>query len=192
MSNKKVDFNINKKYQIIYADPPWKFKVWCYGSGSGRSPDNHYNTMELEDICNLPISEISAKNCILFIWGTWPKLKECLSVIEAWGFEYKTDAFLWAKQNKSGNGMFCGLGYWTRKNTEFVLLATKGSPKRIDKSVRELIISPRGRHSEKPNEVRERIVQLVGDLPRIELFAREEVEGWDAWGDEIENGFSEN
>jgi len=176
-----------KKYQIIYADPPWKYRVWCYGTGSGRSSDQYYPTMELGDICSLPVREIADKDCILFLWATWPKLKEALQVIEAWGFEYKTDGFVWVKQNPSGKGFFCGLGYWTRKNTEFVLLATKGSPKRINRSVREIVVSPRERHSQKPAEVRDRIVQLVGDLPRIELFAREKAEGWDVWGNEVES-----
>lgn len=177
----------SKKYQIIYADPPWKFKVWCYRTGSGRSPDQYYPTMEIEEICSLPINKIANKNCILFLWGTWPKLEEALQVIKAWGFKYKTNAFLWVKQNPSSKGFFCGLGYWTRKNTEFVLLATKGNPKRLNKSVRELIISPRGKHSVKPIEIKDRIIELVGDLPRIELFAREKTEGWDVWGNEVEN-----
>jgi len=176
-----------KKYQIIYADPPWKFKVWCFDTGSGRSPDQYYPTMELEDICALPVQEIADKNCILFLWGTWPKLTEALQVINAWGFKYKTSAFVWGKQNPKDRKFMCGLGYWTRKATEFVLLATKGSPKRMDKSVREFIASPRREHSRKPDEIRCRIVKLMGDIPRIELFAREKTEGWDVWGNEVES-----
>ncbi len=184
-----------KKYQIIYADPPWKFKVWCFGTGSGRSPDQYYPTMELEDICALPVKNIAAKNCILFLWGTWPKLEEALQVIYAWGFKYKTSGFVWVKQNPSGEGIMCGLGYWTRKATEFVLLATKGSPKRINEAVMEVLFAPRGRHSSKPSEIRNRIVDLMGDLPRIELFARKEeylfdkdgFDGWDVWGNEVES-----
>ena len=176
------------KYQVIYADPPWKFKVWCYETGSGRSPDQYYPTMELGDICSLGdvIKMISAKDCILFLWATFPKLEEALEVIKAWGFIYKSVAFVWVKLNKSSLGIFTGLGYWTRGNVEICLLATKGHPKRIDKSIRQLIISPRREHSRKPDEVRDRIVQLMGDLPRIELFAREQVEGWDAIGYDID------
>jgi len=177
----------NKKYQIIYADPPWKFKVWCFGTGSGRSPDQYYPTMNIEDICALPIQDIADKNCILFLWGTWPKLKEALQVIDAWGFKYKTSAFVWGKQNPKNREFMCGLGYWTRKATEFVLLATKGSPKRMDKSVREFIAAPRRKHSQKPDEIKNRIVQLMGDIPRIELFAREKTEGWDVWGNEVDS-----
>lgn len=175
----------DKKYQIIYADPPWRFKVWCFGTGSGRSPDNYYPTMELGDICALAVKEIAAKDCILFLWTTFPKLEEAFKVINAWGFTYKTCAFVWAKQNLKSDDFFVGLGYWTRSNVEVCLLATKGAPKRINKSVRQLIISHRRKHSRKPDEVRDRIVQLVGELPRIELFARQKVEGWDAWGNEV-------
>ena len=170
-----------KKYQIIYADPPWRFKVWCFGTGRGRLPDDHYPTMLLEDICALPVKEITDKSCILFLWTTFPKLEEAFQVIKAWGFTYKSAAFVWVKTNKSGS-YWMGLGYWARGNTEICLLATRGHPHRISKSVSQLVVSPRREHSRKPDEVRDRIVQLVGDLPRIELFARQRTPGWDDWG----------
>ena len=173
------------KYQIIYADPPWRFKVWCFGTGRGRLPDNHYPTMALEDICSLPIKDIMDKNCILFLWTTFPKLQESFQVIESWGFTYKSAGFVWVKTNKSGS-YWMGLGYWTRGNPEVCLLATRGHPHRVDKAVPQLLVAPRGKHSVKPDEVRDRIVQLVGDLPRIELFAREQIEGWDAIGYDID------
>lgn len=112
-------------------------------------------------------------------------MKEALKVIEAWGFTYKSIAFQWVKQNRSGNGYFFGLGRWTRGNTEPCLLAVKGKPKRISASVGQLVFSPLRRHSQKPDEVRDRIVELMGDLPRIELFARETAPGWDSWGNEV-------
>lgn len=112
-------------------------------------------------------------------------LQEGLDVIRAWGFKYKTCAFCWVKQNPKNDGIYSGLGHWTNGNAELCLLATKGHPKRIAKNVKQIVIARRGRHSAKPAEVRERIVQLLGDMPRIELFAREQVEGWDCWGDEI-------
>ena len=177
----------NKKYQIIYADPPWRFKVWCFGTGRGRLPDDHYPTMELKDICALPVKQITNKDCILFLWTTFPKLKEAFEVIEAWGFTYKSAGFVWVKQNPSGINFHFGLGYWTRGNPEVCLLATKGAPKRISKSVAQLVISPRREHSRKPDEVRNRIVELIGDLPRIELFARQRTKGWDVWGNEVES-----
>lgn len=119
------------------------------------------------------------------MWATYPMLPEALKVIEAWGFKYKSIAFQWIKLNKKNGKPFYGLGRWTRGNTEPCLLATKGKPKRISASVFQLIQQPLTRHSEKPQEARDKIVQLMGDLPRLELFAREKAEGWDAIGDSI-------
>jgi len=143
--------------------------------------------MKLEDIKRLPVQNIVGKNSILFLWVTYPMLKEGLEVIEAWGFRYRTIAFQWVKLNKDSMGAFYGLGRWTRGNTEPCLLATRGKPHRIDEAVFQLIMTPLQRHSQKPSEVRQRIVQLMGDLPRIELFARRKVEGWDCWGNEVES-----
>ena len=180
-----------KKYQIIYGDCPWQFKnysdKWHEDHDESRWVGKHYNTMTLDEICNLPISEIAADDCVLFLWSTSPTLRSALRVIEEWGFTYKTKAFCWAKQNTKADSFFTGMGFWTRANTEDCLLATKGHPKRIAKDVRQLVISPRLSHSEKPPEVRDRIVRLMGDLPRIELFARQRVEGWDCWGNEVES-----
>jgi len=141
--------------------------------------------MEIEDIKKLPVQDISDDNCVLFLWVTPPHIKEGLDVIEAWGFQYKTFAFTWVKQNKKQPTLFMGCGSWTRANAEICLLATKGKPKRVSASVKQVIISPREEHSKKPDETRERIIELVGDLPRIELFARQKVEGWDCWGNEV-------
>lgn len=121
------------------------------------------------------------------MWATFPMLREALEVIEAWGFTYKTIAFNWVKQNKSGVGLMWGLGNWTRSNSEICLLAVKGKPKRVSASVHSVILSPVQQHSRKPAEARDRIVELMGDLPRIELFAREAAPGWDAWGNEAPN-----
>jgi N6-adenosine-specific RNA methylase IME4 len=141
--------------------------------------------MSTEDIKALPVKDIADDNCILFMWVTPPHIKEGLDVIEAWGFQYKTFAFTWVKLNKKQPTLFMGCGSWTRANSEICLLATKGKPKRVSASVRQVILSPREEHSKKPDEARERIIELVGDLPRIELFARQQVTGWDCWGDEI-------
>ena len=173
----------NKTYDVIYADPAWYFKTYSK-KGNGRSPEQHYSCMSINDICNLPVNDIANPNCVLFLWVIDPMLQEGLKVIEAWGFKYKTVAFTWAKTNKS-EGFFTGLGYWTRGNPEMCLLATKGKPKRLSKSVRQLIISKLQQHSKKPDEIRNRITELCGDLPRIELFARQKTEGWDSWGNEI-------
>ena len=179
---------MEKKYQIIYADPPWQYKVWSRKSNS-RSAESHYRTMNIEDIINLKgfINEISDENCILFIWVTYPCLKEGLKVIEQWGFQYKTCGFTWVKKNKKSNSWFWGMGYWTRANSELCLIATKGKIKRISKKVHQIIDTPIEEHSRKPAIVRDKIIELVGDLSKIELFAREKVPGWDAWGNEIES-----
>jgi N6-adenosine-specific RNA methylase IME4 len=172
-----------KKYQIIYADPPWNYAdQGCQGTMS-----NHYQGMKIDDICNLSLGGICDDNCVLFLWTTYPMLKEALSVIEAWGFKYKSIAFQWVKLNPKSKTPFYGLGRWTRGNTEPCLLATKGKPKRISASVFQLIQEPREGHSKKPNIVRNKIVELMGNLPRIELFARQKTEGWDVWGNEVES-----
>ena len=172
----------SKKYNIIYADPPWQYAR----SKVQGAAEKHYRTMSVDDICQLPIAEICGKDCILFMWATFPQLKEALQVIKAWGFNYKSVAFVWLKQNKSGIGWFYGLGFWTRGNAEICLLATKGQPKRKSAKVHQFIISPLRGHSQKTNEARDKIVELVGDLPRVELFAREKADGWDTWGNEVE------
>lgn len=175
-----------KKYNIIYADPPWHYKVYSK-KGAGRSAESHYPTMSIEEISKLPISKIAAENSALFIWVTFPQLKEVFNVIEAWGFTYKTVAFTWVKLNKKNDSLFWGMGYWTRSNSEICLLATKGAPKRQSAAVHQVILSHIEEHSKKPDEIRNRIVDLMGDLPRIELFARQKVDGWDAWGNEIQS-----
>lgn len=171
-----------KRYDIIYADPPWQYERKKVQGAA----ENHYSTMSNKDICNLNIAELANKDCVLFLWATFPKLPEALQVIKAWGFHYKTIAFLWLKQNKSKKGWFFGLGFWTRGNAEICLLATKGKPHRKSNKVHQFIISPIREHSRKPNEAREKIVELMGDIPRLELFAREKTNGWDVWGNEIE------
>ena len=117
---------------------------------------------------------------------SYTHLCEALEVLTAWGFSYKTVAFVWVKQNRKNDDLFTGMGYWTRANAEICILATKGHPKRVDAGVRQVILSHIEEHSKKPDEARERIVRLMGDLPRVELFARQSPEGWDVWGNEVE------
>lgn len=189
----------NGEFNIIYADPPWRFKNWSmnelatrgekWARRNGRSP---YDVMTLADICTMPVADLAAKDCILFCWTTYPKLQEGLDVVKAWGFEFKTVAFTWVKTTKRNRGWHYGLGYWTRQNPEICLLATKGKPKRIDKCVQNLVVSPLRGHSQKPDEVADRIVELVGDLPRVELFARQPRQGWHVWGNEVEPTISFN
>ena len=141
--------------------------------------------MSIEDICKLPVEKIADKDCVLFMWMTFPTLVEGLKVLENWCFKYKTVAFVWIKQNKKTPSLFWGLGFWTRANAEICILATKGKPKRISAKVHQVIISPVEEHSKKPDETRKRIVELLGDIPRVELFARQKVNGWDSWGNEV-------
>ena len=176
---------MGKKYKIIYADPPWQYRVYSK-KGQGRSAENHYHTMNIKDIMALPVDKIADKDCILFLWITFPCLKEGIEVMERWGFKYKTCGFNWVKRNKKKNTYFMGLGFWTRSNSEGCLIGTKGQPKRVSKSVSQICDARIMEHSRKPAEIRERIVELCGELPRIELFARDKVKGWDSLGDEID------
>lgn len=176
---------MQKKYQIIYADPPWQYRVYSQ-KGKGRSAESHYPTMGIEEIKSLQVADLADRDCALFLWVTMPCLLEGISVLKAWGFQYKTVAFVWVKQNKKADSLFWGMGYWTRSNVELCILATKGSPKRQSAGVHQVILSHIREHSRKPQEARERIVRLMGDIPRIELFAREKTDGWDVWGNEVE------
>ena len=183
-----------KKYSIIYSDPPWSYyndsnaKTNCTTVKGMRRPP--YPVMSSSEIMQLPVQNISDENCILFIWTTDYHLDKCLEVIKRWGFKYKTIGFAWAKKNKQGKPV-CFMGAYTMKSgIELCLLATKGKDAhKLVKShnVRALVESTREKHSKKPEEIKNRIVELVGNIPRIELFARKKTEGWDVWGDEIDN-----
>ena len=177
-----------KKYQIIYADPPWKYnsranhKTRFRGGAYG-----HYPLMTMDDIKTLPIKEIADENACLFMWATFPYLKGQLEIFRAWGFEYKTLGFLWVKLNSKNGEPFFGVGFYSKSNAEVCLLGIRGRLKPITNYISQIIVSPRRLHSQKPDEVREKIVDLFGDLPRVELFARRKVEGWDCWGNEVES-----
>lgn len=192
-------YNTSKKYGVIYADPPWQYNSrMALGKGAKRSSsEDYYATMSLEEICGMQgvVHDISAKDCVLFLWTTFPKMYEAQYVISSWGFEYKTVAFVWVKRNKifvperaelhGGIDDFMGQGRWTRQNAEICLLCTKGNPKRQSAKVRQIIYSPIREHSRKPDETRDRISELCGNVPKIELFARKDFDGWDCWGDEV-------
>jgi N6-adenosine-specific RNA methylase IME4 len=175
------------KYQLVYSDPPWNWKAYS-AKGEGRSAKNHYQTQDLEWIKSLPVNEITEDNSVLLMWVTDPFLKKGLEVMEAWGFEYKTVGFYWAKQCRKSDGWHIGNGYYTRANPEQCLLGTKGKGiSRVSKSVRRLIVSRIQEHSAKPREAYGRIEQLFGEVTRLEMFARGNRPGWDAWGNEVEN-----
>ena len=186
----KIDiYTTDKKYNIIYADPPWKYGDVHTWHKMGGGVEQHYKTMSIEEIEEMgeSIKKIAAADCLLFMWVTFPNLKEGLRVIEKWGFTYKTLGFSWIKTNKRNKKPFFGIGFYTKSNCEVCLIGIKGKPGNliISKKVSSCIISERREHSRKPDEARERIEQLVGQVPKIELFARQEVEGWDCWGNEV-------
>lgn len=174
-----------KKYGVILADCPWEYQR---KRGQGVA-ENHYPTMHIEDICSLPVAELADKDCVLFLWATFPMLPEALQTIRAWGFTFKTVAFVWIKANRRALTLYWGMGFWTRSNAEICLLATRGHPKRQARNVHQVIISPVEEHSKKPDEARRRIEALMGDIPRVELFARQHPPGWDVWGNEVNNSF---
>ena len=171
-----------KTYGCIMADPPWHFRSWS-AKGTGRSAEQHYAVMNLEDIKSLDVSAIAARDACLFLWAVDCMLPEALETMAAWGFTFKTVAFDWIKQTTNGK-WHIGLGYWTRMGSERVLLGTRGKPKPLSHAVRQVVIAKRREHSRKPDEVRGRIEQLVAG-PRLELFAREAAIGWDSWGNEV-------
>ena len=176
-----------KKYKIIYADPPWSFKNKNTGGSMISGASAKYNTMTVKDICNLPVSQIVDDNCILFMWWVASQPEEALAVVKSWGFKLKTmTGFNWIKTTKTGKMDF-GMGFWTRAGSECCLIATKGKPKRINGSVRSVVVSSKAEHSKKPKIIRDKIVELCGDIPRIELFARQTTNGWDAWGNEVDS-----
>ena len=149
-----------------------------------------YPTIATKDICALPVGSIAAPDSLLFLWAVPSHLPDALTVIHAWGFTYKTVAFTWVKRTPKDNGFCFGRGYRTHSNAEVCLLATRGKPRRIGTGVSSLIVSPRREHSRKPDEARERIVRICGDVPRTELFARQKVPGWSAWGNEVDCDFT--
>ena len=178
-------FSKSLRYGAILADPPWHFRNWS-AKGTGRNAVSHYDCLDFDALRSLPVRELAADNCVLFLWAVDPLLPRALDLIRAWGFEYKTVGFYWVKLNTSQRGdagYFTGLGYWTRANPEQCLLATRGKPPRKAKDVRRLVVERRREHSRKPDDVRDRIERLVGG-PYLELFARETKPGWHCWGDQ--------
>lgn len=178
-------------YRIGYADPAWKYADAC--NAGQRGAEHKYTVTSTEDLCRLEVGRLFAADAALFIWATWPMLPDALRVMEAWGFRYSTCAFVWVKTTKGG-ALHWGMGQSTRSNTEPCLLGIRGRLGRESGGVHqviaepETIVAPVGAHSAKPTETRDRIVRLLGDRPRIELFARDRAPGWDAWGNQVPGG----
>jgi N6-adenosine-specific RNA methylase IME4 len=173
------------KFSVILADPPWRFDVWNRETGLDRSADRHYETMTIDEICALPIANLTEKDCVLFMWAIWPRIFEAKKVIEAWGFTYRALAWEWIKLNKSGRGVHMGLGYYTRANVEPCLLAVKGNMSVMSHAEHDLIFAPVSRHSEKPIEQYSIIKRLYPEGRRVELFARQQWTEWEVWGQEV-------
>lgn len=177
-------------FSVIYADPAWQYE----NDGRG-SAENHYRTMPLDEVCALPVRDLAAPASLLFMWIVWPMLFEAKAVMDAWGFTYKNCAFDWLKTTKDGNSDAVGMGRYTRGNSEVCLLGVRGRGIDLvkDHSVRqsilggqsEVIAAPRGRHSAKPPEVRDRICKLTVDATSIELFARDRDPRFESWGNEV-------
>ena len=194
-----------KKYHVIYCDPLWSYRDKKKSGRSKCGAENHYPTLTLDELKQLPIQNICEDNCVLYMWVTFPMLREGLELIEAWGFEYKTIGFDWTKLNKDGS-VWHGVGAYSKSNNELCLFATKGNIGRLmrDENDNEIIFDPkeklsirsnqiscnvqaaRGEHSEKPEEVRRRIEKLWGNVSHVELFAKERVKGWDSIGFDID------
>ena len=180
-------------YGAILADPPWHFQAWASPPyGKGRAAESKYSTMTEAEISAMPLGDIVAENCVLFMWACWPMIKQAFRVIEAWDFEFKTCGFCWIKADATQIQMFDEemtpdmlLGYWTRSNSEVCLLATRGKPKRLNADVRQGIIAPRRQHSRKPDGIHERIERLVAG-PYLELFARQKRPNWTVWGNQTD------
>ena len=183
------------QFGCILADPPWAFRTF---SGETMTPhrcaEDHYPTMSFDEMAALPVADVAAKDCALFMWIVGSHLPEAIALAEAWGFAFKTDAFYWLKQRLRDADQIdlftgdipeprIGFGYWTRKQIEPCWLFTRGSPSRKTMGVRQAIIEPRREHSRKPDCQYERIEALV-DGPYLELFSRSTAPGWNSWGNQ--------
>ena len=179
------------QYTLILADPPWQYRDKC-GSGE-RGAHFKYPVMNIQDICRLPVHTLAAESCLLAMWHVPTMPAEALKVVEAWGFRLMTmKGFTWGKTyKKQTDKIAIGMGHMTRANSEDMLFAVKGKlPPRMSASVRQLQIYPRMEHSAKPPEFRDHLVELLGDVPRIELFARQSAPGWDHWGNELDSAIN--
>lgn len=171
-------------YHIIYADPPWQYRD--RNRNGNRGAECKYSVMTPAQINALPVEDLAAPDSLCFLWSTMPMLPTAFGVLTSWGFDFVTVAFVWVKTSRGTGNHFVGLGHWTRANAELVLLGRRGKPKRKAKNVGQIVECPHppGPHSTKPPIIREEIVRLCGDLPRVELFARQKVQGWDRWGND--------
>lgn len=177
------------KYEVIYCDPPWKFDNKKTGGSMKSGADAQYPTMTVEQMRQMNVQSLCDDDCLLVMWWVGSQPKEAIDLAEAWGFKVKNmNGFVWRKLTKNLLDFF-GMGFYTRAVSESALIAVKGKATGLikDHSVRSLISAPVGRHSRKPDEFRDAIEKLCGDVPRLEMFARESSEGWDLFGNECDN-----
>ncbi len=172
-------------FNLIYGDPAWKYENEANSDRQWGGAASHYPTMTITELKRLPVEHIAAPDCLLALWWVAPMPQEALDLVAAWGFKIKTmTGFTWHKTTVNGLDHF-GQGRWTRANAENCLFAVRGKPKRECASVRQIIHACRREHSRKPDEARDRLIHLCGDVPRIELFARQRNYGWTVWGNEV-------
>lgn len=173
-----------KKYKLIYADPPWQYRDKA--SSGDRGASHKYPVMNILDLQRLPVWDLADENCLLAMWWVAPMPLEAIKLVESWGFRLMTmKGFTWHKIHAKSGKSCMGMGHLTRGNTEDILFAVKGKlPKRVNAGIIQHVTAPRGRHSEKPDIFRQLLTELVGDVPKIELFCRDKKIGWDTWGNE--------
>lgn len=183
-------YNTDRKYKIIYADPPWEYRQKGSKTKARGMARQHYQTMATEDICQVPAPKIATDDSVCLMWATMPNIRQAMQVMEAWGYTYKTAAFVWVKTCRKSQRLHWGMGAYTRANAELCLLGVSKNTRAGEMvqrhDIHQIIIAPVGEHSEKPPIVRKRIEELFGPLPRIELFARQQAPGWDCWGDQVQ------
>jgi site-specific DNA-methyltransferase (adenine-specific) len=176
---------ITQKYGVIYADPPWSYSTWK--DKKSRTADSKYPTMTLEHIAGMApmINQLADDNCALFLWATNPLLPDAIATMAAWGFRYVSVGFYWVKTTKAGDKVRMGMGHYTRPGCELCLLGMRGKMPVSDKGVHQVLHAVQRKHSQKPDQIYNRISRLYPDAPKIELFARQQVKGWDCWGNEV-------
>ena len=175
----------NKKYNIIYADPPWDISYLKKNKKGFADYDLPYPTMTDKEIIDVPVKDITDDNSILFMWCIDSRIPILNSIMISWGFNYKTVGFVWNKVAKHTNGVNATVGKYTRKSCEFCFIGTKGKSLAQLHTQNQYFPEPKRKHSQKPDGIKDMIVNMCGDIPRIELFAREKTDGWDVWGNEV-------
>jgi len=180
----------NKKYEIIYADPPWQFNNKKTGGSMKSGAAHHYLTTGIEGLKQIDVNSIAADDCTLIMWWVGSMPQEAIDLVESWGFTIKNmNGFVWDKLTVKLKKFF-GMGFRTRAGSESAIIAIKGKPKVCSHSVRAVHSFPVSKHSKKPVEFRDLIIDLCGDVPRLEMFARESAKGWDVFGNEVDNSIN--